>query len=51
MQLGSQMIVVTGFIGENEDGIITTLGRSGLISQLLSWAQLEKLTKSGSGKK
>lgn len=28
-RLGSQVIVVTGFIGENEDGIITTLGRSG----------------------
>ena len=28
-RLGSQIIVVTGFIGENEDGIITTLGRSG----------------------
>ncbi|HWR25477.1 MAG TPA: aspartate kinase [Methanosarcina sp.] len=28
-RLGSQVIVVTGFIGENENGIITTLGRSG----------------------
>ncbi len=27
--LGSQVIVITGFIGENENGIITTLGRSG----------------------
>jgi len=28
-RLESQIQVVTGFIGENEDGIITTLGRSG----------------------
>jgi aspartate kinase len=28
-RLGSQIAVVTGFIGENEEGIITTLGRSG----------------------
>ncbi len=27
--LGSQVIVITGFIGENENGIVTTLGRSG----------------------
>lgn len=28
-RLESQVLVVTGFIGENEEGIITTLGRSG----------------------
>ncbi len=28
-RLESQIQVVTGFIGENEDGIVTTLGRSG----------------------
>jgi aspartate kinase len=28
-RLDSHILVVTGFIGENEDGIITTLGRSG----------------------
>jgi aspartate kinase len=28
-RLTSQVLVVTGFIGENENGIITTLGRSG----------------------
>ncbi|MDD3041358.1 MAG: aspartate kinase [Methanosarcinaceae archaeon] len=29
LRLDSEIQVVTGFIGENEDGIITTLGRSG----------------------